>query len=131
MKATTMFLLAVFCLALTTQAMPINIEKRSKSGKVVSAIFNGLFSGKATWFHPVSEGGKYGACSGYIEGDKSPIVALSLDKFGDEDAVSKWCKKKVWIKNKKNGKTVKATITDACPGCHKSNVYANFYFSQH
>lgn len=120
MKANVMFLLALFGLMLVAQAKPIDMEKRGKVGDIVQALFDGLKTGKATWFHPVTEGGPEGACDGIKEDDDSSIVALSLDLFGDEDAVSDFCKKKVWIKNKKNGKTVKATITDACPGCKKS-----------
>ena len=42
----------------------------------VNNVVSGFFDGWATFFHPVTEGGKYGACYGIVESDKSNIVAL-------------------------------------------------------
>ncbi|CDS07201.1 hypothetical protein LRAMOSA09724 [Lichtheimia ramosa] len=76
--------------------------------------FHGLFNGRVTFFHPETEGGAWGAC-GPHENDHSRIVALNLKQYGNENARSKWCNKKVLIMHQ--GKEVEATISDACPGC--------------
>ncbi|CAM0138909.1 unnamed protein product [Umbelopsis sp. WA50703] len=72
------------------------------------------YSGIATWFNPATQGGSTGAC-GPQEGDDSLIVALNAPQYGNMDAKSSWCGKKVKITH--NGKTVTATINDACPEC--------------
>ncbi|KAI9316848.1 hypothetical protein BX666DRAFT_1947482 [Dichotomocladium elegans] len=102
---------AVLLAALAASAMPINgLQSRG----VVENIFDGIFYGKATFFHPKEEGGEIGAC-GPKEDDNSPIVALNMDQFGTSGGKSEWCNKKVLIRHK--DKEVVATITDACPQC--------------
>ncbi|KAJ8660287.1 hypothetical protein O0I10_004149 [Lichtheimia ornata] len=122
MRFLVAFLLLVSLLLLHAKVVytaPIN-NKRDQ--------FNGFFSGRITFFHPASEGGAWGAC-GPHENDHSRIVALNLKQYGNEDARSKWCNKKVLIMHK--GKEVEATISDACPGCADESLDATPYiFSQ-
>ncbi|KAI9253351.1 hypothetical protein BDA99DRAFT_562945 [Phascolomyces articulosus] len=80
----------------------------------VNHVTGGFFKGFATFFHPVTEGGKYGACHGIVESDKSRIVALSTDLYGDTSKNSRWCGRKVFIQTE-DGKKTTAKITDACP----------------
>ncbi|KAG8751726.1 hypothetical protein FRC12_012293 [Ceratobasidium sp. 428] len=42
---------------------------------------------------------------------------MDYRKYGNVDKVSKFCGKKVQITNLNNGKTVVATVADACPSC--------------
>ncbi|KAI8970257.1 RlpA-like double-psi beta-barrel-protein domain-containing protein-containing protein [Mycotypha africana] len=69
--------------------------------------------GDATWFI-ASDSGSIGAC-GEFEPDDGYIAALNGEQYGDMDAVSDDCFRKVRIYH--DGKSVDATITDACPGC--------------
>ncbi|KAL0080244.1 hypothetical protein J3Q64DRAFT_1838360 [Phycomyces blakesleeanus] len=80
---------------------------------------DGFFKGYGTFFHPASEGGPLGSC-GPWEDDDSPIVALNLDQYGNENGKSEWCFKKVLITYK--GRSTVATITDACPGCSYNSL---------
>ncbi|KAI9494285.1 hypothetical protein BDB00DRAFT_871609 [Zychaea mexicana] len=91
---------------------------------VSSAVDNvvaGVFQGYGTFFHPKTEGGEQGACSGIIESDKSNIVALSTDLYGPTNKNSHWCGKKVLIKTD-DGKKTTAKITDACPTCKTKSL---------
>ncbi|KAI8379065.1 RlpA-like double-psi beta-barrel-protein domain-containing protein-containing protein [Radiomyces spectabilis] len=100
-----------------SSAQPID-KRESGVDKVVHTI-TGLFKGSATFFHPVSEGGPIGSC-GPKENDNSPICALNLHQYGDEDSKSHWCGKKVLIKHK--NKQTTCTITDCCPGCGPNSL---------
>ncbi|GAA5942799.1 RlpA-like double-psi beta-barrel domain-containing protein [Sporobolomyces koalae] len=71
------------------------------------------FKGEATYFF---QGGQAGAC-GNVNPDSAYIVALDYRLYGNVDAVSKYCGKSLTIKNTDNGKTVVATVADACPTC--------------
>jgi expansin (peptidoglycan-binding protein) len=77
------------------------------------------YTGIATWFNPATQGGSTGAC-GPQEGDDSMIVALNAPQYGNMDKKSSWCGKKVAITYK--GKTVQATINDACPECASGSL---------
>ncbi|KAI8982255.1 RlpA-like double-psi beta-barrel-protein domain-containing protein-containing protein, partial [Mycotypha africana] len=73
------------------------------------------FEGKATWFIPHKHHGEIGACGEY-EADDDWIVAMNADQYGDMDEVSDdVCFRKVRIYH--DGKSVDATVTDACPSC--------------
>ncbi|KAB5596523.1 hypothetical protein CTheo_160 [Ceratobasidium theobromae] len=73
--------------------------------------------GFATWF---TQNGNAGAC-----GDKHPdsdfIVAADYRRYGALNEKSSLCGKKVHITNNNNGKTVVATVADACPTCTNEN----------
>ncbi|KAI8337542.1 RlpA-like double-psi beta-barrel-protein domain-containing protein-containing protein, partial [Chlamydoabsidia padenii] len=79
----------------------------------------GKYAGKATFFLPASEGGPTGSCGPHEDND-SLIVALNLHQYGDENAKSEWCFKKVLITH--GEKSTEATITDACPGCQEKSL---------
>ncbi|KAG2187114.1 hypothetical protein INT44_004784 [Umbelopsis vinacea] len=89
-------------------------ERRAMRRAALEARSGSSYSGLATWFNPALQGGSTGAC-GPQEGDDSLIVALNAPQYGNLDAKSSWCGKKVAITHK--GKTVTATINDACPEC--------------
>ncbi|KAI9316849.1 RlpA-like double-psi beta-barrel-protein domain-containing protein-containing protein [Dichotomocladium elegans] len=72
------------------------------------------YSGKATWFVPSTQGGSIGACGSY-EADDDMIVAMNAKQYGNMSGKSSWCGKKLKISHK--GKTVTATVNDACPEC--------------
>ncbi|KAG0170085.1 hypothetical protein DFQ28_002512 [Apophysomyces sp. BC1034] len=77
------------------------------------------YSGTATWFKPVSEGGPQGAC-GPMENDESLIVALNRPQYGNMSKKSKWCGKKIRVTGPKGSMTV--TVNDACPGCSHGDL---------
>ncbi|KAI9271465.1 hypothetical protein BDA99DRAFT_433387 [Phascolomyces articulosus] len=72
------------------------------------------YQGTATFFFPEKEGGPYGAC-GKKENRHSHIVALNHEQYGDMDAKSKWCGKKIRVEGEKGSMDLE--INDACPGC--------------
>ncbi|KAI8875560.1 hypothetical protein K501DRAFT_267791 [Backusella circina FSU 941] len=74
----------------------------------------GSYSGVATFFHPVSEGGPIGACGPKAD-NNSPIVALNAPQYGNLNQKSDWCGKTITITGPAG--TTTATITDACPEC--------------
>ncbi|GAA5841855.1 hypothetical protein JCM5353_002041 [Sporobolomyces roseus] len=71
------------------------------------------FKGEATYFF---QNGVAGAC-GKVNPDSAYIVALDYRLYGDMGKQSKYCGKSLTIKNTSNGKTVAATVADACPTC--------------
>ncbi|GAA6015917.1 hypothetical protein JCM11491_007112 [Sporobolomyces phaffii] len=71
------------------------------------------FTGQATYFY---QGGVAGAC-GNVNPDSAYIVALDYRLYGDLGKVSKYCGKSLTITNTDNGKSVVATVADACPTC--------------
>lgn len=73
--------------------------------------------GKATFFY---QGGAYGAC-GIIHQDGDKIVALAMARYGSGSNNAPDCGRQVEITNTDNGKTVVATVADACPGCANFN----------
>ncbi|ORZ03959.1 RlpA-like double-psi beta-barrel-protein domain-containing protein-containing protein [Syncephalastrum racemosum] len=77
------------------------------------------YKGQATWFVPETEGGVYGAC-GPKENSNSMIVALNGKQYGNMNAKSKWCNKKIRVSGPKGSVTVK--VNDACPGCKKNSL---------
>ncbi|KAI8061787.1 hypothetical protein BC940DRAFT_309754 [Gongronella butleri] len=118
MKTAIVTSIAMF--SLVAQALPV--ERRGIVDKVDGTLkkLTGIFAGSGTFFSPPAEGGIYGACGGYKEGDNSKIVALNLHQYGDPDKVSDWCFKDVKISH--GEKSIVAKITDACPGCNKNSL---------
>jgi expansin (peptidoglycan-binding protein) len=91
--------------------------KKSGSGGSSSS---GTYKGTATWFKPASEGGSQGAC-GPEENDNSRIVALNAPQYGSMSKKSSWCGKTITITGP-TGKSTKAKINDACPGCDHGDL---------
>jgi expansin (peptidoglycan-binding protein) len=60
-----------------------------------------------------------GACGEY-EADDADIVALNAPQYGSLSSVSDWCGKKIKITH--DGKSVTATINDACPECGSGSL---------
>ncbi|KAG0167789.1 hypothetical protein DFQ28_002890 [Apophysomyces sp. BC1034] len=89
-------------------------SKSGNSGNSGNSGMSGSFSGTGTWFIPSKEGGSQGAC-GPSEADDAPIVAMNAPQYGSTSSKSKWCGKKIRITS--GGKSVTATVNDACPGC--------------
>lgn len=71
------------------------------------------FSGHATFYF---QDGVAGAC-GNVHGDDELIVAMDTRRYGNTGKKSDLCGKQVKITNTANGKSVVATVQDACPGC--------------
>ncbi|GAA5913583.1 RlpA-like double-psi beta-barrel domain-containing protein [Sporobolomyces salmoneus] len=71
------------------------------------------FTGQATYFY---QNGVAGAC-GNVNPDSAYIVALDYRLYGDMGKKSKYCGKSLTITNTDNGKSVVATVADACPTC--------------
>ncbi|KAL8293488.1 hypothetical protein RQP46_000189 [Phenoliferia psychrophenolica] len=76
-----------------------------------------ITGGFATYYN--QEGG-YGAC-GKIHSDDDFIVAIQLARYGTGSNNAPDCGRKVSITNPANGKSVTATVADACPGCKNYN----------
>ncbi|CDH58650.1 hypothetical protein RO3G_01685 [Lichtheimia corymbifera JMRC:FSU:9682] len=110
------FLLAVACMV---NARPAAGDALSNTLKQIVDAVNKLFEGSATWFRPKTEGGEIGSC-GPKESDNDMIVALNKEQYGNLDAKSSWCGKRVLIMS--GDKWVDAAITDACPGCKKYSL---------
>ncbi|GAB5594041.1 hypothetical protein Unana1_08941 [Umbelopsis nana] len=89
-------------------------ERRAMRRANLEARSGSSYGGIATWFNPASQGGSTGAC-GPQEDDGSLIVALNAPQYGNMNQKSSWCGKKISITHA--GKTVQATINDACPEC--------------
>jgi rare lipoprotein A (peptidoglycan hydrolase) len=49
------------------------------------------------------------------------VVALALARYGTGSNNAPDCGRKVVVTNDKNGKSVTATVADACPGCKNYN----------
>lgn len=94
----------------TTQAPPAATTTPVSS----SEEFTG---GKATFFY---QGGAYGAC-GIIHQDSDKIVALEMSRYGGGSNNAPDCGRQVEVTNVANGKSVIATVADACPGCANFN----------
>ncbi|GAA5850861.1 hypothetical protein JCM8547_009111 [Rhodosporidiobolus lusitaniae] len=65
--------------------------------------------------------GAYGAC-GKVHQDSDYIVALGMNRYGSGSNNAPDCGRQVEVKNTKNGKSVVATVADACPGCTDSSL---------
>jgi expansin (peptidoglycan-binding protein) len=65
------------------------------------------------------QGGAAGAC-GNFNPDSAHIAALQTAMYGNLGAVSSHCGQQIKITNTQNGKTVIATVADACPTCVSS-----------
>lgn len=74
------------------------------------------YSGRATFYNnEVSEG----ACGGYTS-SSDHIVALNVAQYGNPNARSSWCGKKIQISY--GGKTQTATVVDCCPTCPEGGL---------
>ncbi|GAA5886162.1 hypothetical protein JCM5296_003503 [Sporobolomyces johnsonii] len=94
----------------TSQAAATTSSSSSSDGSWITG-------GYATFYYQY---GAYGAC-GKIYPDSTPIVALALARYGTGSNNAPDCGRQVEIKNDDNGKTVVATVADACPGCSNYN----------
>lgn len=101
----------------TTSSAPAVQVSASVSVGTGSSGGDWLTGGKATFFYQY---GAYGAC-GKIHADSDKIVALQMARYGSGSNNAPDCGRQVEIKNDANGKTVVATVADACPGCANYN----------
>ncbi|TFL07479.1 hypothetical protein BDV98DRAFT_587968 [Pterulicium gracile] len=72
------------------------------------------FSGGQATFY--DQNGNAGACGNFRK-DSDLIVAMDYRFYGALNKKSEFCGRKVVITNTDNGKTVTATVEDACPTC--------------
>ncbi|SCV72460.1 BQ2448_3997 [Microbotryum intermedium] len=100
--------------AATTAAASATQVKAVNLNAVTGSYITG---GKGTFFYQY---GAYGAC-GKIHADSDPIVALALARYGTGSNNAPDCGRKVQVVNAANGKSVIATVADACPGCANYN----------
>ena len=101
-------------IAAAVQASPSSTSAVNNVASIVSDLITGGF---ATFFN--QEGG-IGAC-GQAHQDSDFIVALALARYGTGSNNAPDCGRKLTITNTANGKTVQATVADACPGCRNFN----------
>ncbi|KAJ8292886.1 hypothetical protein OF846_004144 [Rhodotorula toruloides] len=85
----------------------------SKAASTTSSAPAAQFTGQATYFYQY---GAAGACGNYNP-DSASIVALDSRLYGNMSQVSQYCGRELTITNTANGKSVVATVADACPGC--------------
>ncbi|GAA6064376.1 hypothetical protein JCM10212_000485 [Sporobolomyces blumeae] len=100
----------------TTSQAPL-VEASASVSTGSSSGGDWIEGGKATFFYQM---GGYGAC-GKIHQDSDKIVALQIDRYGTSSNSNPDCGRQVEVKNDANGKTVIATVADACPGCANYN----------
>lgn len=104
----------------TTPASTIAVVNAAAS-PVVTAAATGIdavtHTGKATWFY---QNGVAGAC-GTVHAETDKVIALDTALYGATGVSSEYCGKTLLITNKSNGKTVTATVADACPTCESSD----------
>lgn len=98
----------------TTKVHTSTVEPTTSASSGGGQVHEG---GQATWY---TQDGTTGAC-GIKHGDYDLIVAADYRNYGDINSVSPLCGKKVLITNIDNGKSVTATIADACPSCASKN----------
>ncbi|KAK0562049.1 hypothetical protein OC861_005527 [Tilletia horrida] len=91
---------------LDTEALSDPIAERG----LLDALFR-RYKGRATWY---GVGVTMGACGKWTSTD-SRAVALNIGLYGNPDAQSGWCGKK--IKITANGRTSIAEVVDCCPTC--------------
>ncbi|KAL9932248.1 hypothetical protein V8E36_009020 [Tilletia maclaganii] len=77
---------------------------------ILDALF-GRYHGTGTWY---GVGVSMGACGAWTSPDQR-AVALNIGLYGNQNAQSSWCGKKLRITA--NGKTSIATVVDCCPTC--------------
>lgn len=109
LSLTALFLLlSSFLVTYTTNAAPVSIMRREDDDDDNGDGGDGdggddhdgkTYHGQATWFVPADEGGPIGACGDHEDSD-SLIVALNHDQYGDMDAKSDWCGKKILLKGR-------------------------------
>ncbi len=92
-------------------------QESNPVASAASTVSDLITGGFATFYQQF---GGYGAC-GQIHPDLDFIVALALARYGTGSNNAPDCGRKVRITNTANGKTVDATVADACPGCRNYN----------
>ncbi|KAH9946091.1 RlpA-like double-psi beta-barrel-protein domain-containing protein-containing protein [Epithele typhae] len=95
----------------TTSTHKASPTSTSKSSTATSG--SSTFSGDATFFYQL---GQAGAC-GIVHQDSDFVIALQTELYGNINAKSSNCGRKIKLTNTKNGKTVEAVVADACPTC--------------
>lgn len=106
-----------------SQAQPVaNVDVSQPSGQSNSASSSSSNSdlvtgGFGTYFY---QNGVAGAC-GTVHSDSDLIVAMDVAQYGFTGVQSSLCGKQVQIFNDANGKSVVATVADACPTCLNNN----------
>ncbi|KAM0751599.1 barwin-like endoglucanase [Meredithblackwellia eburnea MCA 4105] len=102
--------------ATTTSSSSSSSSNTNNNG--LPAIVEGPFTGgKATFYNQY---GVAGAC-GKVNSDDALIVALQIDRYGSGSNNAPDCGRTVVVTNTANGKSVVATVADACPGCENEN----------
>ncbi|KAF5331742.1 hypothetical protein D9758_017187 [Tetrapyrgos nigripes] len=76
-----------------------------------------ITGGFGTYFY---QNGVAGAC-GTVHSDNDLIVAMDVAQYGNTGVQSSLCGRQVQIFNTANGKSVTATVADACPTCNNGN----------
>jgi len=85
----------------------------ASGGGLESLVGDIITGGFATFYE---QEGLAGACGDHHSDDEF-IAALDFRRYGDVDAKSEHCGKRIRIVNNNNGKTVEALVADACPTC--------------
>lgn len=105
----------------STHQHPLNVLKDKKlddlSDEIDDAVSGLLGGGWATFF---TQEGRPGAC-GQVHKDSDTIVALDFRRYGNMDEISQYCNRTVQITRISTGKTITATVADACPTCKNKN----------
>ncbi|EGG01149.1 uncharacterized protein MELLADRAFT_79073 [Melampsora larici-populina 98AG31] len=105
----------------STHQHPLNVLKDKKlddlSDDLDDAVSGLLGGGWATFF---TQEGRPGAC-GQVHKDSDTIVALDFRRYGNLDEISQYCNRTVQITRISTGKTITATVADACPTCKNKN----------
>ncbi|KAG1453459.1 hypothetical protein G6F56_007570 [Rhizopus delemar] len=104
-------------LSVCVSAAPIHSAEENQTSLLKRGI---SYKGTATWYKPASEGGSQGACNGVHIDNSSYYVALNHAQYGNMNANSSWCGKKIKITGPAGSVTAK--IMDACPGCGKNDL---------
>ncbi|KAK7027914.1 hypothetical protein VNI00_015130 [Paramarasmius palmivorus] len=108
--------LLAFTLALSVSSTVVPEVRDNQIQARQGEVFQGGF---ASFFN---QGGVAGAC-GQVHSDSDLIAAIALERYGSTAVTSPLCGRRVVITNTRNGKSVTATIADACPTCQNANSF--------
>jgi len=97
------------------EAAPSPSPSKAPSSSSDSGDF--VTGGFGTFFY---QNGNAGAC-GTVHADSDFVLAIDANRYGPTGVQSPLCGKQVFIINTDNGKSVTATIADACPTCDNDN----------
>jgi len=86
-------------------------------GNPVGDIVGDITGGFATFYE---QGSQAGAC-GDFHTDDELVAALDFRRYGNVDAKSDTCGKRIHLTNTDNGKSVEVLVVDACPTCVNEN----------